>query len=183
VTAASFPPPGRGPGPCPVEVAMRRLLLPLLSSSLFAAAGGCAVVPLTRDASLAVEDAASPRSHTTVAPADGSVARGTAGNVEVRCGFADLCAEVHVTHVDRQRRADGDGDDGGGSVDVTLLNRTADPVAVQVALETFDARRRRTDRTGFHDVVLAPRDDGVVTLVTTADGDDVLVIHVRPRRT
>jgi hypothetical protein len=164
---------------------VRRLLLALLSSSVIAAAGGCAVVPLTREASLTVEEAASPRSHRTVL-ADGAPAGGTAGHVEVRCGFADLCAEVQVTHVDRQRSADADGDSGdggGGSVDVTLLNRTAGPVAVQVALETFDARRRRTDRTGFHDVVLAPRDDGVVTLVTTADSDDVLVIHVRPRRT
>jgi hypothetical protein len=94
------------------------------------------------------------------------------GPIEVRCGLGELCSEIKIIHVERSKD---------GPVDVTLVNRTEEPVAVQLALEGFDARQHRTDRTGYHDVILAPRDEGVLELVTSASIDDTLVVHLRPR--
>jgi hypothetical protein len=96
-----------------------------------------------------------------------------AGAVEVRCGVGEVCVEVKVIHV--QRTA------GGGPVAVTLQNRTEASVAVQVALEFFDDAGRRSDRSVFHDVVLAPRGEHVLELVSDVDVDDLLVLHLRSR--
>ncbi|MDP2340680.1 MAG: hypothetical protein Q8O67_06970 [Deltaproteobacteria bacterium] len=96
-----------------------------------------------------------------------------AGPVEVRCGVGEICVEVKVVHV--QRTA------GGGPVAVTLQNRTEDAVAVQVALEFFDDGGRRSDRSVFHDVVLAPRGEQVLELFSDVDVDDTLVLHLRSR--
>jgi hypothetical protein len=94
------------------------------------------------------------------------------GPVEIHCGIGEACVEVKVVHVQRDR-------DGG--VEVTLQNRTEDAVAVQLSLEGMDSKKRRTDRTGFHDVVLAPRGEQVLALSTAAADDDVLILHLRPR--
>ncbi len=96
-----------------------------------------------------------------------------AGVVEVRCGVGEVCAEVKVVHVQRTR--------GGGPVSVTLMNRTEADVAVQVALEFFDEASRRTDRSTFHDVILAPRGEQVLELFSDVDVDDTLILHLRAR--
>lgn len=98
------------------------------------------------------------------------------GSVEVRCGTGEVCAEVKVIHVQRSRSPGG-----GGPVAVTLQNRTQDDVAVQIALESFDGGGRRTDRSSFHDVILAPRGEQVLELVSDVDVDDTLVVHLRAR--
>lgn len=95
------------------------------------------------------------------------------GSVEIRCGIGELCSEVRVVHVERS--AD-------GAVDLTLENRTEDPVAVQLAVEAFDDQHHRVDRTGAFDVVLAPRGQDVLAVVTGAVLTDTLVVHVRARR-
>ncbi len=95
------------------------------------------------------------------------------GVVEVRCGMGEVCAEVKVIHVQRTK--------GGGPVAVTLQNRTQDDVAVQIALESFDTGGRRTDRSSFHDVILAPRGEQVLELVSDVDIDDTLIVHLRAR--
>ena len=92
----------------------------------------------------------------------------------VECGQGQVCSEVQVARVDVSRL-------GGGPIEVTLKNRTLASVAVQVELETFDAQGRRTDRTGFHDVALAPRQESVLTLWQELEGDERLVIHLRAR--
>lgn len=92
----------------------------------------------------------------------------------VECGHGQVCSEVQVARVDVSRL-------GGGPIEVTLKNRTLASVAVQVELETFDAQGRRTDRTGFHDVALAPRQQSVLTLWQELDQDERLVIHLRAR--
>lgn len=99
------------------------------------------------------------------------------GAVEVRCGTGEVCAEVKVIHVQRTRSDQG----GGGPVAVTLQNRTQEGVAVQVALESFDRGGRRTDRSSFHDVILAPRGEQVLELVSDVDVDDTLIVHLRAR--
>ena len=96
-----------------------------------------------------------------------------AGAVEVRCGAGEVCAEVKVVHVQRTQ--------GGGPVAVTLQNRTEAAVAVQVALEFFDDAGRRSDRSTFHDVVLAPREEQVLELFSAVDVGDLLVLHLRSR--
>ena len=92
----------------------------------------------------------------------------------VECGHGQVCSEVQVARVDVSRL-------GGGPIEVTLKNRTLASVAVQVELETFDAQGRRTDRTGFHDVALAPRQESVLTLWQELQSDEQLVIHLRAR--
>jgi hypothetical protein len=94
------------------------------------------------------------------------------GPIEIRCGIGEVCAEVRISHV--QRAAD-------GAISVTIENQTEDHLAVQLALEGFDGHKRRTDRTGFHDVVLAPRGDSVLEVTTAAALSDTLVVHVRAR--
>lgn len=96
-----------------------------------------------------------------------------AGAVEVRCGTGEVCAEVKVIHVQREK--------GGGPVAVTLQNRTEADVAVQIALESFDEGGRRTDRSSFHDVILAPRGEQVLELVSDVDVNDTLIVHLRAR--
>jgi hypothetical protein len=145
----------------------------LLPATSLLGGSGCSAVPLAREATLAVEEGVAPRARTRATSDDGA-------RVEVRCGLGDLCAAVQVVHVQRQRSpADVDAD---GAVQVTLQNRTLDHVAVQLALEVFDDERRAADRTGFHDVILAPRNEGTVTLVVTGAPDDALIVHLRPRR-
>ena len=95
----------------------------------------------------------------------------------VECGEGQVCSEVAVSRVDVHGASDG------GPVEVTLLNRTLDSVAVQVQLETFDEDGHRTDVTGFHDVALAPRSQSVLTLWQQLDHGDKLVIHLRARDT
>ncbi len=144
-----------------------RLVVSALVASVLAllVTSSCAAV---KDAQLSAAEAVQPRAAERVAVAG-------AGDVEVRCGLGELCAEVHVVHVQRGDAAD-------EAVDVTVQNRTEEPVAVQVAVEAYDRRARRTDRTGFFDVVLAPRGESVVSVVTHATPTDTLVLHLRPRR-
>ena len=92
----------------------------------------------------------------------------------VECGHGQVCAEVQVARVDV-------GSYGSGPIEVTLKNRTLAAVAVQVELETFDAQGHRTDRTGFHDVALAPRQESVLTLWQELTADEKLVIKLRAR--
>lgn len=88
----------------------------------------------------------------------------------VECGEGQVCQEVVVERVDVQ----------GDPVEITLQNRTLESVAVQVQLETFKDGRR-TDRTGFHDVALAPREESVLTLWQTLEEGELLVIKLRAR--
>lgn len=92
----------------------------------------------------------------------------------VECGHGQVCTEVQVARVDV-------GSYGSGPIEVTLKNRTLAAVAVQVELETFDAQGHRTDRTGFHDVALAPRQESVLTLWQELTADEKLVIKLRAR--
>ena len=92
----------------------------------------------------------------------------------VECGLGQVCSEVQVSRVDVSRL-------GSGPIEVTLKNRTLASVAVQVELETFDAQGHRTDRTGFHDVALAPQQESVLTLWQELEGDERLVIKLRAR--
>lgn len=92
----------------------------------------------------------------------------------VECGHGQVCSEVQVARVDVSRL-------GSGPIEVTLKNRTLAAVAVQVELETFDAEGHRTDRTGFHDVALAPRQESVLTLWQELEGHEKLVIKLRAR--
>ena len=96
-----------------------------------------------------------------------------AGTVEVRCGVGEVCAEVKVIHVQRTK--------GGGPVAITLQNRTEADVAVQLALESFDDDGRRSDRSTFHDVLLAPRGEQVLELFSDVDIKDTLILHLRAR--
>lgn len=143
---------------------MRRLTLSSLAALLLATAvsGGCAA---TKELRLSAEEAVQPRYVERITSERG-------GPVEIHCGISEACVEVKVVHVQRDR-------DGG--VEVTLQNRTESPVAVQLSLEGMDTRQRRTDRSGFHDVVLAPRGEQVLALSTLAKDDDVLILHLRPR--
>ena len=88
----------------------------------------------------------------------------------VECGEGQVCQEVVVERVDVQ----------GDPVEITLQNRTLQSVAVQVQLETFK-NGRRTDRTGFHDVALAPRQESVLTLWQDLEEGEQLVIKLRAR--
>ena len=88
----------------------------------------------------------------------------------VECGEGQICQEVFVERVDVQ----------GDPVEITLQNRTLEHVAVQVQLETCKDGRR-TDRTGFHDVAIAPRQDSVLTLWQTLEDGEQLVIKLRAR--
>lgn len=88
----------------------------------------------------------------------------------VECGEGQVCQEVFVERVDVQ----------GDPVEITLQNRTLENVAVQVQLETFKDGVR-TDRTGFHDVALAPRGDTVLTLWQELEEGEQLVVKLRSR--
>lgn len=92
----------------------------------------------------------------------------------VECGHGQVCSEVQVARVDVGRLD-------GGPVEITLKNRTLASVAVQVELQTFDPEGHRTDRTGFHDVALAPRQESVLTLWQDLQANERLVIHLRAR--
>ena len=97
----------------------------------------------------------------------------------VECGEGQICSEVSVARVDVHD--DGDGD--GGAIEVTLTNRTLESVAVQVQLETFRATGERSDRSGFHDVALAPRQQSVLTLWQALDREhgEKLIVKLRAR--
>lgn len=82
----------------------------------------------------------------------------------MECGHGQVCAEVQVTRVD-----------------VHGEHRTLESVAVQVQLETFNERGERTDRTGFHDVALAPRQESVLTLWQTLAEGERLIVKLRAR--
>ena len=88
----------------------------------------------------------------------------------VECGEGQVCQEVVVERVDVH----------GDPVEITLQNRTLEAVAVQVQLETFK-NGVRTDRTGFHDVALAPREESVLTLWQTLEDGEQLVVKLRAR--
>jgi hypothetical protein len=88
----------------------------------------------------------------------------------VECGHGQVCQEVTVERVDVH----------GDPVEITLQNRTLEAVAVQVQLETFKDGIR-TDRTGFHDVALAPREESVLTLWQTLEDGEQLVVKLRSR--
>ena len=139
------------------------LLLPAVVAALIVGVvSGCA---LTSEARLGVEEAIQPRLVERITNEVG-------GPIELRCGIGELCAEVKVVHVQR-------GVDGG--VEVQLMNRTGEALAVQVSLEGRDEQQRRTDRTSFHDVILAPRGEEVLELATNAATADTLIVHLRPR--
>ncbi len=139
------------------------VLLVVIASLAGLGGAGCAAL---KDARLSAEEAIQPRVVERIATVG-------SGPVEVRCGSGELCSEVKIVHV--QRRPD-------GAVDVTIENRTEEPVAVQVAFEAFDHDDRRVDRTNPYDVVLAPRGQDVLAAFTGAALDDTLVLHLRPRR-
>lgn len=120
---------------------------------------------MTKEARLSFEEGIQPRYVERISSEVG-------GPVEIHCGIGEACVEVKVVHVQR---------DLDGGVEVTLQNRTESAVAVQLAFEGFDAKHRRTDMSGFHDVVLAPRAQQVLALATAAESDDLLVVHLRPR--
>jgi hypothetical protein len=88
----------------------------------------------------------------------------------VECGHGQVCQEVSVERVDVH----------GDPVEITLQNRTLESVAVQVQLETFKDGVR-TDRTGFHDVALAPREESVLTLWQQLEAGERLVVKLRSR--
>ncbi|HEY1099008.1 MAG TPA: hypothetical protein VGF99_08765 [Myxococcota bacterium] len=119
----------------------------------------------TKAARLGAEEAVQPR-------VVERISTGNAGPVEIRCGIGELCEEINVVHVQR---------DVDGGVEVTLRNRTQEHVAVQVGLDGYDESQRRSDRTGFHEVILAPRGDGVLHLDSLADIKDTIVLNLRPR--
>ena len=135
----------------------------LLSFLVALSSSSCAAV---KDAQMSAEESVQPR----VAERITSIG---SGPVEIRCGTGELCSEISVVHVQRGKD---------GAIDVTLLNRTEEEVAVQLAVESFDDHARRTDQSGFHDVVLAPRGEGAFALVTDAAPGDTVVVHLRPRR-
>ena len=91
----------------------------------------------------------------------------------VECGEGQVCEEVAVARVDMK----------GDPVEITLENRTVDSVAVQVQVETFNARDERVDRTNFQDVALAPRSQQVVTMWRDIDDEhgDKIVVRMRAR--
>ena len=132
----------------------------LLALALFG--GGCAAAKEVR---LGVEETLQPRVVERITSAN-------SGPVEIRCGVAELCAEVRVLHV--QRHID-------GGVEVTLQNRTEDAIAIQVRVEGEDSQHRRVDRSGFHDVVIAPRGEEVFALSTITNTADTLILHLRAR--
>lgn len=143
--------------------ARRHHLLPAVVAALIAGVvSGCA---LTSEARLGVVEAIQPRLVERITNEVG-------GPIELRCGIGEACAEVKVVHVQR---------DVGGGVEVTLMNRTGEALAVQISLEGRDEQQRRTDRTSFHDVVLAPRGEEVLELATNAATADTLIVHLRPR--
>jgi len=144
------------PRPLSLMAAVCVAALPNLTSSCVAA----------KEARLGAEELVQPRVVERIS------AYGGGGPVEIRCGTGEVCSEVRVVHVERDRA---------GGVSVTLENRTEAHVAVQLAIEGFDGAKRRTDRTGFHDVIIAPRGDSVIDLDTAAAVDDMLVLHVRAR--
>ncbi len=131
--------------------------LAAVAAALLAAAGtGCVVA---KDARIAAENALDPK----------TVQEYPWGRVE--CGEGQICSEVGVARVDVH----------GGPIEVTLENHTLEAVAVQVQLETFSAAGARTDRSGFHDVALAPRQQSVLTLWQDVDDGEKLVIRLRAR--
>ena len=138
---------------------MRSTLRPIVALAAVALSVSCVAV---KEAQLAVENVVD-------AP---MVEEHSWGRVE--CGHGQVCSEVQVARVDVGRY-------GSGPVEVTLKNRTLASVAVQVELETFDALGRRTDRTGFHDVALAPRQESVLTLWQELDADEKLIVTLRAR--
>jgi hypothetical protein len=147
------------------DTAMTRLLsaaLPTALAALGVLGGGCA---LAKEARLGLEESVQPRYVERISSEVG-------GPVEIHCGIGEACVEVKVVHVQRDLE---------GGVEVTLQNRTENAVAVQLAFEGFDDKRRRTDKSGFHDVVLGPRGQQVLALATAVESDDVLVVHLRPR--
>jgi hypothetical protein len=93
----------------------------------------------------------------------------------VECGHGQVCSEVKVARVDVHRN------DLGGPVEVTLENRALADVAVQVQLEVFDKDGARVDRSGFHEVAIAARQQSVLTLWQELDDGDQLVIRLRSR--
>ncbi|MBM4280382.1 MAG: hypothetical protein FJ137_06345 [Deltaproteobacteria bacterium] len=145
---------------------LRPALLVLLVLLVVVAGVGGAGCAALKDARLSAEELVQPRVVERITTLGG-------GSVEVRCGTGELCSEVRVVHV--QRSPD-------GAVDVTLENRTEEPVAVQVTFEAMDDDARRVDRTIPYDVVLAPRGQDVLAAFTGAALDDTLVLHLRPRR-
>jgi hypothetical protein len=140
-----------------------RIRLALTSFVIAALSSSCAAL---KDAKLSAEETVQPRVVERIATIG-------SGPVEIRCGTGEVCSEVDVVHVQRNKD---------GAVDVTLMNRTEEEIAVQLSVEVFDGHARRTDKTGFHDVILAPRGEGVLALVTAAAPNDTLVVHLRPRR-
>jgi hypothetical protein len=123
---------------------------------------GCAA---TKEARLGVEEALQPRVVERITSQD-------SGPVEIRCGVGELCSEVRVIHV--QRHTD-------GGVEVTIMNRTEEAIAIQVQIEGEDSQHRRVDRSGFHDVVIAPRGEEVFAVSTLTDTQDTLILHLRAR--
>jgi hypothetical protein len=119
------------------------------------AAQGCAVA---KEARLSLENAVDPP----------FVQEFSWGRVE--CGEGQVCQEVVVERVDVH----------GDPVEITLQNRTLEAVAVQVQLETFK-NGVRTDRTGYHDVALAPREESVLTLWQQLEEGEQLVVKLRAR--
>jgi hypothetical protein len=141
---------------------MTRLLTASLLVALAALGGGCA---MAKEVRLGLEEVVQPQYVERITSEVG-------GPVEIHCGIGEACVEVQVVHVQRDLE---------GGVEVTLQNRTESAVAVQLALEGQDGKRRRTDKSGFHDVVLAPRGQQVLALATAVDTDDVLILHLRRR--
>lgn len=132
----------------------------LLAALCLLSAVGCA--PL-RSASVALDEA---RDGPVVVPAPFG---------EVSCGHGQVCAEIEVARVQVRRGLAGE------FVEVTLRNRTGEPVVVQLALETFDAEGASADRTGFVQVALPARQSHVVVVEDVRAARERLVVHLRAR--
>lgn len=140
---------------------MREPVLPL--ALVFSASIGLASCAALKDAQMGAGEVA-----------DGPVSERHAwGRVE--CGHGQVCAEVKVARLDVHRAAPD------GSVEITLESRALEDVAVQVQLEVFDHAGRRVDRSGFHDVALAARQQSVLTLWQGVRDGDELVVRLRAR--
>ena len=64
---------------------------------------------------------------------------------QVYCGQGTVCSEIEVLRVDFEDRT-------GGTVEITLHNRTGLGLQVQIALEILNAQGARLDSTNFQNV-------------------------------
>ena len=73
---------------------------------------------------------------------------------EVYCGQGSICSEIDVTRVDYEDRD-------GGTVEVTMENRTGDDLQVQIQLEILNSAGARLDRSTFQSVGIPASQEAV----------------------